>query len=78
MLKANTNALSLRVVRIMLLFAYYFDFPVLGIHDYSILAGIYLIKVNNENTRTNLLNIFKVNNKATKTTSMTSFWWLSC
>ena len=60
MLKANTNALSLRVVRIVLLFAYYFDFPVLGIHNYSILAGIYLIKVNNENTRTNLLtlNIF--------------------
>ena len=60
MLKANTNALSLRVVRIVLLFAYYFDFPVLGIHNYSILAGFYLIKVNNENTRTNLLtlNIF--------------------
>ena len=54
MLKGNTNALSLRVARIMLLFAYYFDFPVLGIHNYSIVAGIYLIKVNNENTRTNL------------------------
>ena len=33
----------------------------------SILAGIYLFKVNNKNTRTKVWNMFKVNNKATKT-----------
>ena len=31
-------------------------------------AGIYLLKVNNRNTRTKLLNVFKVNNEDTKTT----------
>ena len=40
--------------------------------------GIYLLKVNNRNTRTKVWNMFKVNNKATKTTPMASFWWLYC
>ena len=31
-------------------------------------AGSYLLKVNNRNTRTKLWNVFKVNNKDTKTT----------
>ena len=34
-------------------------------------AGIYLIKINNRNTRTKVWNMFKVNNKDTKTTSVT-------
>ena len=37
-------------------------------------TGIYLFKVSNENTR--LMYEFKINNKDTKTTSMTSFWCL--
>ena len=31
-------------------------------------AGIYLLRVNYRNTRTKVWNMFKVNNKATKTT----------
>ena len=41
-------------------------------------AGIYLLKVNNRNTRTKVRNMFKVNNKATKTTPMASFRWFYC
>ena len=41
-------------------------------------AGIYLLKDNNINTRTKVWNMFKVNNKATKMTTMASFWWLYC
>ena len=37
--------------------------------NYSSPAGIYLLKVNNRNTRTKVWNMFKVNNKVTKTTS---------
>ena len=35
-------------------------------------VGIYLLKVNNINTRTKVWNMFKANNKDTKTTSMVS------
>ena len=38
----------------------------------SSLASIYLLKVNNKNTRTR--NMFKVNNKDNGTTPMTWFW----
>ena len=38
-------------------------------------ANIYLFKVNNRNTK-KVWNIFKVNNKDTRTTSMTSFWYI--
>ena len=40
----------------------------------TISANIYLLKVNNRNTR-KVWDIFKVNNKNTRTTSLTSFWW---
>ena len=47
----------------------YRDFP----------AGIiYLLKVNYRNARAKVWNMFKVNNKATKTMAMASFWWLYC
>ena len=36
-------------------------------------AGIYLLKVNNRNTRTKVWNMFKINNKDSKTTPMASF-----
>ena len=35
-------------------------------------VGIYLLKVNNRNTRTKVWNMFKVNNKGTKTTQLAS------
>ena len=35
-------------------------------------AGIYLLKVNSRNTRAKVRNMFRVNNKATKTTPMGS------
>ena len=37
-------------------------------------AGNYIYKVNNRNTRTKVWNMFTVNNKATKTTPIASFW----
>ena len=37
-------------------------------------AGNYMFKVNYRNTRKKVWNMFKVNNKATKTTSVVSFW----
>ena len=43
-------------------------FPV--ILYYTMPAGIYLLKVNNKNTRIKVWNKFKVNNKDTKTTPM--------
>ena len=42
---------------------------------FSILAAIYLLKVNHRNTRTKVWNMFKVNNKNTR---MASFWCLYC
>ena len=36
-------------------------------------ASIYLFRVNNGNTNS-LWNLFKIKNKDTKTTSLTSFW----
>ena len=36
-------------------------------------AGIYLLKVNNKNTRTKVWNMFRVNNKDTRMTPMTYF-----
>ena len=43
-------------------------------------ANIYLFKVNNRNTiMWNIMwNIFKVNNKNTNTTSLTSLWCFYC
>ena len=41
-------------------------------------ASIYLLKVNNRNTRNKVWNMFKVNNKDSRMTSMTSFWCLYC
>ena len=43
-------------------------------------ANIYLFKVNNRNTiMWNIMwNIFKVNNKNTKATSLTSLWCFYC
>ena len=39
--------------------------------------GIYLLKVNNRDTRTRC-EMFKVNNKDTRTTPMPLFWCLYC
>ena len=39
-------------------------------------VGIYLLKVNNRNTRTTVWNMFKVNNKGTKSRQLASFWCL--
>ena len=50
------------------------EFQCLCLHQFP--AGIYLIKVNNRNTRAKVYNMFKVGNKATKMTPMASFWWL--
>ena len=41
-------------------------------------ANIELFKVKNRNCRKKVWNMFKVNNKDTKTTSTTSFWCLYC
>ena len=41
-------------------------------------ASIYLLKVNNRKTRTKVWNMFKVNNKDTKTPPLASFWCLYC
>ena len=41
------------------------------------LTGIDMLKVSNGNTK-DMLNLFKVNNKNTRTTSMMSFWGLYC
>ena len=40
-------------------------------------AVVYLLKVNNRNTST-MWNLFKVNHKDTRTTSLTSFWRIYC
>ena len=40
-------------------------------------AGIYLLQVNNRNTRTRC-DMFKVNNKDTRATPVASFWYLYC
>ena len=42
------------------------------------LVGIYLLKVNTRNTRTNVWHMFKVNNKDTRTTPLAPFRWLHC
>ena len=39
-------------------------------------TNIYLLKVDNRNTRINVWNMFKVNDKDIRTTSMSSFWCL--
>ena len=62
--------------------AYGFTFPVLKLfHNYlskiqqrTKINRIYLVKVTNRNTRIKVWNMFKVNNKNTKTTPMASFW----
>ena len=41
-------------------------------------ANIYLFKVSNRNTRKKMWNMFKVNNKNIRTTSVTSFWCFFC
>ena len=41
-------------------------------------AGVHLFEVSNGNTKNSVLNLFKVKNKDTKTTSMTSFCCLYC
>ena len=41
-------------------------------------ANIYLFKGINRNTRKKVWNIFKVNNKNTRTMSMMSFWYFYC
>ena len=42
----------------------------------TIPAGIYLLKVYNRNTKLKVRNMFKVNNKNTKTRPIASFWCL--
>ena len=44
----------------------------------TFLAGIYLFEVNNRKQLNNIWNLFKVNNKDTRTTSVTQFWYLYC
>ena len=41
-------------------------------------TNIYLFKVSNGNTRKKVAQNFKVNNKDTRTTSMTWFFYLNC
>ena len=41
------------------------------------IANIYLLTLNNRNTRNKCKNMFKVNNKNTRTTSITVTWFFS-
>ena len=46
--------------------------------DSTIPANINVLKLNNKNTRKKMWNMFKVNNKITRTMSLTSFWSFYC
>ena len=48
------------------------------LNSFHSLRNIHFFQVNNKNTSKKVWNMFKVNNKITRTTSMTSFWCFYC
>ena len=67
--------ICLNITALLLLSRYFIHFNQVFI---QLPVSFYLFKVINESTRTMRKNLFKVNNKDTRTTSMMSFWCLKC